>query len=583
MALKLLASETHAATDLRAGAGHQIVNMNCPNDANVVVEVLVSGRTVLAAAANWSVYISKGTAYRAVSYPQVIAGVPVEAKIFLQLDPIVVVSGELLSVYLHSDSDDDASVAASSYMYDLAYGLPAVLPGTSGGLPALDASLRVSADAKAVRGQALGANSGANFNTLFNNGAAASAIILSDLLTMGSGAVTWDLSFTLLDGATPIPDAGVKVTTDAAGTLVVAGWSQTNSLGVARMLLDAGVYYCWMQKSGYNPITGTTFTVAVGGTGTGFMTAAATAAVRGTSGWACDELERFMGGTVTAGVALRYVQMGYGDFLKGADPRRGHPRHTWSFLTCRNEITLGQSKSSVGDGTYVAAAVGRVLGNITLVTDTAIFASTDVDRYVTVEGYGTYRISAYTNTTTVTLEVLTGQRAETFTDGSCWLEAMYQLPADFGGLAAPFKYGYSSSADTPTIYSRTPEVIRAMWRDNNSADAPFYYAIESREFAAATGQRWVLMVAPRPDAARIWTYRYNVIPRTLADDGSFLAGGETHWETINMAAVAYRELLHGGSKKAMWENYDRLMIGSIEYDKDMIETSGPLSTATNDD
>jgi hypothetical protein len=76
----------------------------------------------------------------------------------------------------------------------------------------------------------------------------------------GPGATQWTPTITV--GGVPLADADVWVTTDAAGTDVVAGTLRTNTAGRAGpFLLDAGVvYYLWAQKNGYNAIVGEQFT-----------------------------------------------------------------------------------------------------------------------------------------------------------------------------------------------------------------------------------------------------------------------------------------------------------------------------------
>jgi hypothetical protein len=65
------------------------------------------------------------------------------------------------------------------------------------------------------------------------------------------------------DEANPLDGAEVWVTTDSAGTNVIAGTIITDSNGQAQFLLTYGnVYYLWMVKSGYDPITGRQFTAS---------------------------------------------------------------------------------------------------------------------------------------------------------------------------------------------------------------------------------------------------------------------------------------------------------------------------------
>lgn len=68
----------------------------------------------------------------------------------------------------------------------------------------------------------------------------------------GSGAITW--AYTLTSTVSPFPpiaDAEVWVTTDSGGTNIVASGT-TNASGVVTFYLDAGTYYVWRRKSGWN-------------------------------------------------------------------------------------------------------------------------------------------------------------------------------------------------------------------------------------------------------------------------------------------------------------------------------------------
>lgn len=78
-----------------------------------------------------------------------------------------------------------------------------------------------------------------------------SSLQLSNLCTLGAGAITW--VYTLTDEATgePIADADVWVTSDLAGTNVIAS-GKTNQHGQVVFYLDAGTVYVWRQKSGWD-------------------------------------------------------------------------------------------------------------------------------------------------------------------------------------------------------------------------------------------------------------------------------------------------------------------------------------------
>ena len=68
----------------------------------------------------------------------------------------------------------------------------------------------------------------------------------------GVGAITWPYTLREPDG-TPISDADVWVTTDDGGADVVAS-GRTDDFGavIGDFFLDAGTYYVWAQKAGWD-------------------------------------------------------------------------------------------------------------------------------------------------------------------------------------------------------------------------------------------------------------------------------------------------------------------------------------------
>jgi hypothetical protein len=62
-------------------------------------------------------------------------------------------------------------------------------------------------------------------------------------------------------GGNAIPDVGVWISQDEAGTNVIAGTLYTNASGEATFMLSADTYYRWCKKAGYNFSNPTAFTV----------------------------------------------------------------------------------------------------------------------------------------------------------------------------------------------------------------------------------------------------------------------------------------------------------------------------------
>jgi hypothetical protein len=78
--------------------------------------------------------------------------------------------------------------------------------------------------------------------------------------SIGAGSVEYTI--TVQDNSSnPLDGAEVWVTTDEAGTNVVAGTLNTDALGLVTFLLDPGNYWVWVQHSGYNGTNPTSITV----------------------------------------------------------------------------------------------------------------------------------------------------------------------------------------------------------------------------------------------------------------------------------------------------------------------------------
>jgi hypothetical protein len=66
-----------------------------------------------------------------------------------------------------------------------------------------------------------------------------------------AGAITFDYNLTNSQNSQPIADADVWVTTDEAGTNVIAS-GKTDQFGDVTFYLDAGTVYVWSQKTGFD-------------------------------------------------------------------------------------------------------------------------------------------------------------------------------------------------------------------------------------------------------------------------------------------------------------------------------------------
>lgn len=159
--------------------------------------------------------------------------------------------------------------------------LPDAVPGANGGLPTTNGT-KINQTVDLTSGQSIACSDKTGFSLSvtpptavqirqeMDSNSTKLVSILEDtgttipaLINTGAGAGSILHSYTITDSAdgTPIDGVEVWVSTDAAGVNVVAS-GYTNSSGVFSVMLDAGTYYFWRKRSGYNFTNPDTETVA---------------------------------------------------------------------------------------------------------------------------------------------------------------------------------------------------------------------------------------------------------------------------------------------------------------------------------
>lgn len=79
---------------------------------------------------------------------------------------------------------------------------------------------------------------------------------------LGAGSIAHTVTVTNQNTSLPVANAEVWVTTDSAGTNVVAGTLVTDMNGQVTFYLDAGSYYLWCTEPGFTRTNPTAFTVS---------------------------------------------------------------------------------------------------------------------------------------------------------------------------------------------------------------------------------------------------------------------------------------------------------------------------------
>lgn len=79
---------------------------------------------------------------------------------------------------------------------------------------------------------------------------------------VGAGALAYQVLVRRSDNNLPLAGASVWISTDQAGTNVVAGASPTDANGLVTFQLDAGSYFLWVQDPGFGGTNPTAITVS---------------------------------------------------------------------------------------------------------------------------------------------------------------------------------------------------------------------------------------------------------------------------------------------------------------------------------
>lgn len=283
----------------------------------------------------------------------------------------------------------------------------------------------------------------------------------------------------------------------------------------------------------------------------------------------CDLIEAVTGNTV-AGNALAYLKAGYLRFLSGTfiDATGVESHHDWTFMRSLATITVGGAVT--GTGTNVSG---------TLTATASIFNLSMIGQTITVtdyDGAGTdleADITGYTSGTVVTIDDTTAFAGKAISVES---NGIYQLPADFGGLDGPVVYAYRAGEGSPPLKPASQRTIMAMWRETNRTSDTFRYAIVAREFAAATGQRYDLMMAPLPDESMQWLIPYRVLAGDITDSASiYLLGGSEHGLTVLECALAEYESRAGQVSGPHTVRAERMMRNSARLDRRQVGSKEP--------
>lgn len=203
--------ETDSLSNQNISSALAVGSYTADADRMVIVQVLADQ---VAGNGDYEFYLTlqvggSGSHYRLIPITSAEAASGVTA-VGAQSGMVAVRSGDVLTVYLKGLAGDNATPDTIVRWFEL----DALQPATAGRTLAVDAAGGVA-------------------------------------LAASQGAVSYPITVNN-ESSNPIDGVEVWVSTDSAGTNVVAGTLSTDASGIVTFMLDAGSYYVWRQKSGYN-------------------------------------------------------------------------------------------------------------------------------------------------------------------------------------------------------------------------------------------------------------------------------------------------------------------------------------------
>ncbi len=139
----------------------------------------------------------------------------------------------------------------------------------------------------------------------------------------------------------------------------------------------------------------------------------------------------------------------------------------------------------------------------------------------------------------------------------------YALPDDFAYLVDDFTYDGGAAGG---LRPATVRELRAMAGGGAIRGTPRWFAVCPSGFAAATGQRWEVLVHPLPSAEFTLRYRYRVNPQRMVEDAEYPMGGALHAQAVLACGLAVAEERRNDGQHAHRDRASDLVAASIDLD-----------------
>lgn len=245
--------------------------------------------------------------------------------------------------------------------------------------------------------------------------------------------------------------------------------------------------------------------------------------------------------------------------------------HTWSFLRPTTTILVWPAIATNTGETVTGGTHSTTLNETTLTyagtgASPPPFHVSMVCQDIVVTGVGTFTIKEYLSTSTVkVIGDASAASGATFSIAA----GNYGLPDDFGGIEGPVNYVTDTIYPPITITSESRIRSQRQREDALSTFRPRLGAVRPCTTGGQTGQRFELMLWPKPDADYTLEYKYIVNVDAITSASKFPVGGMQHSETILASCIALAEHLLEPQPRVhrAHERFMRQLAASVSRDR----------------
>lgn len=143
----------------------------------------------------------------------------------------------------------------------------------------------------------------------------------------------------------------------------------------------------------------------------------------------------------------------------------------------------------------------------------------------------------------------------------------YTLSANFGGLIGEMTYAADDNRWFPVEIAGEHRIRILRQRDYSGITSdPKLAAVRPISSSGANGQRFQLMLYPKPDKAYTLSYKYHALPIQLTASYPYPLGGEAHAETILESCLAIAESRMDNNAGIHAAAFQQRLAASIAYD-----------------